>query len=457
MLRRPTLRGTLYPKKLTRSERFLAWANDPVLFATDVFKQAPREVQPEIMRAVAESRWTSVAACRDLGKSRIAAYLATWFLVTRPNSLVFTVAPTWAQTIEALWAEIRGIWYSSALPELLPGWEVLTTKINTNDPLWRAIGVSSKDVQNLEGRHGAETLVIIDESKGVSDEFFNSIQGMITQRSSKLLAIGTPGAPRGWFARSFSVERSLWDKSFQISASQIPRLLEHYEREKRRLGESNPWFRQQQEAKFAGADEFSLLPIDNIEDAVKRYDLPWEDNGTRMMSLDPAGKGSDDSVLTFRIGDRITHQEAWNGWDEMRTAMHAAKKAADFRPKKIVVDEIGIGAGIRSRVREILAPTGIEVVGFNAGRSPKRTDRYMNRKTEEAFKLRERFLTNRIIIPNDPTLIEQLCSWTTDFTASGKTKLVDPEDSPDRADSLLLSFAADSVGNSFRQMSPSWL
>lgn len=434
------------------------WFNDPVAFCEAVFKQAPREVQPEIMRAVSNSRWTSVAACRDLGKSRIAAYLAAWFLVTRPKSLVFTIAPTWSQVEEALWTEIRTIWQESVLPSLLPGWEVMNTQIKTNDPNRRALGVTSKDVQNIEGRHADEVLVIVDESKGVEDQFFNSIQGMLSQSSSKLLAIGTPGAPRGWFARSFSTDMSLWDSRFQVSAATIPRLLPHYLAEKHRLGANNPWFRQQQEAQFAGADEFSLLPLDKIEDATRRYEDYLDPVGPRTMALDPAGKGSDDSVLTYRHGNRILKQESWNGWDEMKTASHAAGCSVKFQPSKLIIDEIGIGAGIRSRVRELLANTTIDVIGFNAGRKPKRSDRYMNRKTEECFKLRDRFINDQIEIPNNPILIEQLCSWKTEFTASGKTKVVDPDDeSPDRADSLLMAFAADSVGNSFRQLSPSWL
>lgn len=437
------------------------WYDNPVQFAHDIFKQKPREVQPAIMTAVSENRWTAVAACRDLGKSRLAAYLALWFLITRPRSLVFTCAPIWEQVEQALWAEIRGIYQDSILPQLFPLWELQNTAIKTHDPLWRAIGVTSKDPQNIEGRHGDHVLVILDESKGIGDEFFSSVQGMLSQPTSKLLAIGTPGPPVGWFARAFSVDRALWGAHFQVSSATIPRLRPHYEAERKRLGPTNPWFRQQQEAQFAGADEATVMPMDTVQDAMERRIATTEYAVTarwpRVVSLDPAAKGSDDSVLTYRWGPIIQKQLVWNGRDEMWTARKCAIEAVDYRAKIVVIDDVGLGAGIRSRVRQSLANTGIQVYGFNGGSSPRDTEQYANAKAEQIFALRNRFLRGEIQIPKDPVLFGQLCAWTMAWTAAGKTKVVDPADSPDRADSLMLAFCADSMGQGFAFKRVGWL
>lgn len=442
-------------------ELLTEWHDDPVQFSKDIFQQHPREVQPDIMAAVAKGRWTAVAACRDLGKSRVAAYLALWFLVTRPKSLVFTCAPVWDQVEQALWAEIRGIYTDSILPKLFPKWELQNAAIKTEHPLWRAIGVTSKDVENIEGRHADHVLVILDESKGISDEFFSSVQGMLSQPSSKLLAIGTPGAPAGWFARAFSVDRALWNAHFQVSSRTIPRLAKHYEAERARLGPMNPWFMQQQEAKFAGADEATVIPMDTIEAAIAReYDLEDQSvtgNWPRILSLDPAARGSDDSVLTYRWGPVVLKQLWWNGRDEMWTANKTADEAVQFRAHTVVIDEVGLGAGIRSRVRQLLAPTFIPVFGFHSGRPARDSDRFINTKAEQIFELKDRFRAGNIKIPNDPVLIGQLCGWTMEFTATGKTKIVDPPDSPDRADSLMLAFASDSLGTGFKFRKVGWL
>ena len=437
------------------------WYDDPVRFANDIFEQHPREVQPEIMRAVGKGRWTAVAACRDLGKSRLAAYVALWFLVTRPRSLVFTCAPVWDQVEQALWAEIRGIYTDSKLPKLKPTWELQNAAIKTDHPLWRAIGVTSKEVENIEGRHADHVLVILDESKGISDEFFSSVQGMLSQPTSKLLAIGTPGVPSGWFARAFGVDRELWNSHFQVSSATIPRLAPHYWAERKRLGPNNPWFLQQQEAKFAGADEATVIPQDTVMEAVERkYDIKDQRQTMRwprILSLDPAAKGSDDSVLTFRWGPVILKQQVWNGQDEMWTANKTADEAVQFKAHTVIIDEIGLGAGIRSRVRQLLRPTPIQVYGFHGGKPARDTERFINTKAEMVFRLKDRFQRGEIQIPNDPKLISQLCGWTMEFTASGKTKIVDPADSPDQADSLMLAFCADNVGQGFKFQKVGWL
>lgn len=413
------------------------------------------------MDSVGTNRWTAVAACRDLGKSRLAAYCALWFLVTRPRSLVFTCAPIWEQVEQALWAEIRGIYKDSILPELFPTWELQNTAIKTHDPLWRAIGVTSQKPENIEGRHGDHVLVILDESKGIGDDFFSSVQGMLSQETSKLLAIGTPGPPIGWFARAFVEDRDLWGGHFQVSSKTIPRLAKHYEAEKKRLGPNNPWFLQQQEARFAGADENTVIPRDAVLDASeRRFDVKNQKitmRWPRILSLDPAAKGSDEAVLTFRWGPKIVKQMCWNGHDEMWTANQCAKEAVDFRAHKVVIDDVGLGAGIRSRVRQLLQQTPIHVMGFHGGRPPKDTEQFLNAKAAMVFNLRDRFIAGDIEIPPDNKLIAQLCAWTFEWTSSGKTKIVDPADSPDRADSLLLAFVPDYLGEGIAFRRERWL
>jgi hypothetical protein len=355
---------------------------------------------------------------------------------------------------------MRSLWLASELPGIFPTWEVLNSNVKTSDPKWRAIGVAAKDVQNIESRHGDDVLVIIDESKGVPDKFFDSIQGMMSKPGSKILAIGTPGIPVGWFARSFTSERALWGAHFKIRGDEIPRLAKHFESEKARLGENNPWFRQQNCAEFTGADEFSLIPIDALERASTREIEPTEAeiaSWPKIMSLDPSGRGSDETVLTYRWGPRITKQEVWQGWDEMRTASHVAVRASEFNPQKLIIDEIGVGAGIRARVRQLLEHSSTQVFGYNAGHAPKNRERFMNKKTEHAFALRDMLINDKISIPKDDILIGQMSSWKTDFTATGKTKIVDPDDSPDRADSLLMAFAADSMGKSIKTRNVDWL
>jgi hypothetical protein len=97
------------------------------------------------------------------------------------------------------------------------------------------------------------------------------------------------------------------------------------------------------------------------------------------------------------------------------------------------------------------------VYGFNGGRSPRDKERFANVKAEEIFILRERFLHDDISIPNASQLIGELTSWTAEFTPTGKTRIVDPDDSPDFADSCMMAYAADRLGQSVRGVTPAFL
>jgi hypothetical protein len=424
--------------KQEAAEVLHSWVNDPLKFANDVFSRKPREVQPQILEAIGLHNRVSVSSCRDLGKSSVAAMAALWWMSTRPNSLVYSLAPRWSQIHGSLWAEIRDLFFTSpVLPKLYKDWEVLAAEIKVPDrPRWRAVGFASNEMSNLEGFHGDDTLVIIDEAKAVPDEFFSSLHGMTTRPTDKIFCISTPGAPQGFFHKTFSDPDY---KTFQISAWDIPRLVPHAEAELKRLGPNNPFYRQQVLGEFTGADTNGFIPLSMILLAVNR---PIEPEGRKVVSLDCAGKGADENVLTRRQGDVIVSQEVWHG-DEMATAARCVELAKQFDASQIIVDEHGIGAGIRSRVMQIAGP-GVQVIGFNAAHSPHNVSRFANKKAEVAEALRLRFVNGDISIPDDQKLIEQLASWQMGFSAQGgKTKIIDPDVSPDRADSLLMSFAYD--------------
>jgi phage terminase large subunit len=435
---------------------------DPVAFCNDFFppNERPREWQPEVLAAVERSPWIAIAACRKAGKTRLAAFLCIWFLCTRANSLVLTIAPVWDQVIQSIWADIRHLWAVSTLPRVFPNWQVLTHEIHTHPltPKWRAIGVASDKAENLEGRHpaaGQPALIICDESKGILDDFFSSLQGMLSE-GGMLVAIGTPGVPQGWFYRAHTKDRALWGVHKKIRADEIPRLAAKCEEERQRLGENDPFFRQQWLAEFTGADDGSVIPYQYVERAIGRK-FAIAPTWKRVVSLDVADGGSDENVCTFRYGPVVLRQKHWQGVDPMQTAMRVAKEAVEFKAHIVVVDENGVGAGVRSRLRELLQPAGIPVFGFNGGRKAKDSERYANVKAEEVFMLRERFIRDETSIPNSPQLIGELTSWTAQFTATGKTKIVDPADSPDFADSCMMSFAADRLGQSVRGVTPTFL
>lgn len=366
---------------------------------------------------------------------------------TRLDSLSFTTAPVWTQVEQAIWADIRHVYMNSKLPAAYGKapfeWEALQVEMKTARPKWRALGAASNRPENLEGRHSGEggTLVVLDESKGVDDEFFESVHGMLQESTtdSLLLAIGTPGPPRGWFYRAFGPDRAHWSSVHRIRATDIPRLQARAADRLKRLGPDNPWYRQQELAEFAGADEFTVLPLAYLEQCIGNKAA--SNQGTRVLALDPAGQGQDESVLVFRVGNTIEKLEFWQGWDEMKTARYVARRGRDWRADLIAVDAPGLGGPIASRIRELLP--GVRVMRYQPGGRPRDREQFANRKAEDLFSLRYRLKQGEISIPPDALLIAQATGYQVIYTAKMQVRIVDPPDSPDRADALNIAFAVD--------------
>jgi len=426
---------------------FAIYQRDPVCWASDMFPvgQRPRDWQIEALANYAAHDYSAAVTCRDGGKTRYAAYSALHFFCTRPESLVTTVAPVWRQVERAIWVEIRKLWQVSKLPKLFPKFEVLLSEIKTPHAQWRMYGMASDRAENIEGGHGGDggTFVVLDEAKGIRNHFRDSVAGMLgdATKVNKLIAIGTPGPPLGWFADAFTSQRNLWGAQIRVASSQIPRLAAHCEAERLRLGDSNPWFRQQQLAEFAGADEYTVIPLDAIRAATERRFV--DTDAPKIASLDPAGLGSDECALTFRQGRQQIAINAWQGWDEMKSAARAWQLAHDWGAEEIWVDAPGMGGPMASKIEELETANGsrMKVYRYQPGNPPRDTERFVSRKAEDVFALADVFRSGEIGIQDDPLLIGQLSAWRWDDSGDRrKTRVLDPDDSPDRADSVNIAW-----------------
>jgi len=113
----------------------------------------------------------------------------------------------------------------------------------------------------------------------------------------------------------------------------------------------------------------------------------------------------------------------------------------------IVIDEIGIGSGIVDRLREL----GFSVKGFVGGSSPRggsrRAARFLNRRAQTFWELRQKLEAGEIALPEDEQLADELCAIQWKITSAGKIQ-IEPKDelrgrlgrSPDRADAVAMAF-----------------
>ena len=158
--------------------------------------------------------------------------------------------------------------------------------------------------------------------------------------------------------------------------------------------------------------------------------------------FDVARMGNDYSVITvveeFENIYTVNRIEFYSKIELMQLVGWVKLIADEEKPDKIMVDVIGVGAGVHDRLKEM----GLPVIAVNVAEKPTReSDKFLNKKSEMYWNLRKLFEGGTIKIKkskNHEKLVAELSVMKFEFS-SGKLKIKDPDKSPDFADSLALA------------------
>ena len=153
-------------------DRFAQYRDDPVGFVVEVLgaKSATRrstgeEYQFSVLRDLVEHPRVAIRSGHGVGKSALDAWVALWWLATRPFSRVVIVAPEFQRQVRAvLFAEIRSWVRVARVP--LPV-EVLSNRVQVEGygDEWGAIGLPATEPHRIEGFHAkGGVLLILDET-----------------------------------------------------------------------------------------------------------------------------------------------------------------------------------------------------------------------------------------------------------------------------------------------------
>ena len=194
----------------------------------------------------------------------------------------------------------------------------------------------------------------------------------------------------------------------------------------------------QEERKEAGAD---YLLGDNV--GGDHAGSGGEAHGATVLAVDVARFGQDQSVLLTANPDRVLEIKAYRGLDTMELTGRVVEAHCRWKPQRIVVDEIGIGAGVVDRLKEL----GLPVSGINVGRPARQRKVFANLRAEGYWNLYELFNQGAIAIPDDAELAGQLSSLKPGQNSRGQLFIEKKDDararglpSPDKADALMLAF-----------------
>lgn len=377
--------------------RFEVWRKDWNLFCKEVLHVNLDEEQQAIISAVQTNKMVAVASGTSRGKDFVAACAAMCFMYLTPrwnknhrliqNTKIAMTAPTGRQCINIMIPEVARLFRNASV---LPG-RMLSDGIRTNNAEWflTAFKASDDNTEAWSGFHAVNTMFIVTEASGVSETTFNAIEGNL-QGNSRLLLVFNPNVTTGYAAKAMKSSRF---KKFRLNSLNAENVIkkknvipgqvdyewvkdkvhnwcEFIQKEDFNKGEGdfmfedsfyrpNDLFRIKVLGLFPKASEDTLIPFEWLELAHDRWKkLNAEDFVPRKyarVGIDVAGMGRDSSCFVPRYGNYVPeikiHQSGGKA-DHMKVAGEAVQWLVE-KNAKVMIDTIGEGAGVYSRLLEL--------------------------------------------------------------------------------------------------------
>lgn len=186
-----------------------------------------------------------------------------------------------------------------------------------------------------------------------------------------------------------------------------------------------------------------VISYDTCRAAINRY--VYYTDVKRVIACDPAEFGDDYSIIYVIENGKIVDQKAFRKKELMTTAGECVLLRRQWNASLIAVDDIGLGAGVRSRLNELGEP----VMGVNVGTKSSDGDKWRNLKAEIWMHAKKEFEDGNICLTDDEELIEQLTSVRYLVNSRGQIQIEPKKEtikrlghSPDKADAFVLGLWA---------------
>jgi len=377
-----------------------------------------------------------------------------WFLLTRYPVKIVVTAPTASQLFDALFAECKR-WIKELPTPIKSLLEMKSDRIelgsSPTEAFISARTSRSESPESLAGVHADHVLLVVDEASGVPESVFEAAYGSMSGKDATTILLGNPTRSSGYFYETHTRLRDSWWTK-QVSCLDSPLVSPDFIQEMElKYGAQSNAMKVRVYGEFPTAEDDTLISLHAVEQASKR--VVEQPEGTPVVwGLDVARYGDDASVLCIRQGRHLIELHSWKKLSLMELSGRVLDllNSADEPPEEILVDSIGLGAGVLDRLREL----DISARGVNVSESPAMADRYANLRAE-LWDLTKQWFSEEVQIPNDDSLIADLTAPRYSFNSSGKMIVESKAEtkkrlgrSTDFADSLVLTFASTAAGAS---------
>lgn len=436
--------------------------HDPLAFSKAFWPETePRVWQTEILSYLRD--WLSssktrhqpcriaVASGHDIGKSALIAMIEHWAMATCAGCKIVTTAGTGVQ-LETKTVPETSKWFRSSLgAEWFDVRAQSVRALQTDAPEnWRLdfITWSKENTEAFQGLHnqGKRIVLIFDEASAIPDQVWEVAEGALIDEQTEIiwLAFGNPTRNTGRFRECFGRFKHRW-KTYQIDSRNVEGTnKEQIEQWIADYGEDSDFVRVRVRGEFPRAGSTQFIPSDVVA-AARRYKADGYSSLPKILSVDVARFGDDQTVIGWRQGRKAVTLEKLRGKDTVFVAERVIHWQQEQKPDATIVDGDGIGAGVIDHLR--FRGFDKRLFEFHGGQPANDANKYFNRRAE-AWGLMRDWLMEGAEIPDDAELDVDLTAPQYGFSSKSQIQLEKKDDmkkrglaSPDSGDMLAMTFA----------------
>lgn len=428
----------------------LKYRNKPGRFVVEVLGATPLDWQLELLDkvCVTKVRRLSVRSGHGVGKTTALAWaMIVTLLFTAPCKIICT-APAAGTLFDGLMSEVK-MWITRLPDYLQQLFDITTDHIRIQsmptEAFISARTSSSDKPEALAGIHSERVLLVVDEASGVPEAVFKAAAGSMSTSNATTVLIGNPTRNSGYFFDTHHVLKDWWDTMHVSCIGNKNVDPDFVESIKRQYGEDHNEYRIRILGDFPTDDGASYIPRPLVDEAMARS-MEMSKDTPEVWGLDVARTGGDRVALARRKGSVVSEVRAWGGKDLMGT-VGVVKNLWDMtpydeKPVEILVDAIGMGAGVADRLVEL----GLPAVAVNVSESSGMLGQGMRMRDELWARGKLALVEHGLCLPYDEELASELATPQGEFLSNGRLKIEGKREmkrrgfpSPDKADAVLLT------------------
>ena len=403
-------------------------------------------------QAVVDKLGLSIQSGQGTGKDATAGWIILHALTTMPFPKILCTAPSGPQLDAVLWPEVHKWLRQSVLGEVIVHQAEKVYMKDQQGKEWFAVkrtiqksADADLQAETLAGFHEDFLIYVCDEASGIPYPVFRPIEGSMTGKCNLALILFNPTKQSGYAIDTQTRDRERWVCLHWSSEDSelVPKHL--LEADRKKYGRESNFYRIRRLGLPPKTEDDALIPLEWILNCVG-LELEPDEADLRVAGLDVSGQGSDKTVMVIGRGgvveDILTVEK--HRTDEIAFWAHGICQEREI--DVLAVDVIGLGAGVCDQLENIAI--NVTVIGVHAGEEAEwEPDRFMRKRDELWWTVREEIEHARLSLPDDDELIGELSvPKYTEFSGSNRKIKVEGKDelrkrgisSPDKADALCL-------------------